>query len=125
MLRGLFLWMQMLKKKQRHPAYVTSKVDCGNQSTFAAISKNMILLQAFTKFGPHKKQKLYQSWTRVTNVMCEKTDLLDQRWHDFVVHEFFVCIQSFWMQISRRQHGFAACDRSDVISKDIRVLTQK
>ena len=48
-----------VEKKQRHPAYVTSKVDCGNQSTFAAISKNMILLQAFTKFGPHKKQKLY------------------------------------------------------------------
>lgn len=51
-------------------------------------------------------------------MLCAKLDLLDHRWHDFVVHEFCVCIQSFWMQISRRQQGFAACDRSD-ISRDI------
>ena len=55
MLRSLFLWMQMLKKKQLHPAYVTSKVDCGDRSR-TAISKHMILPQAFTGFGPHKKQ---------------------------------------------------------------------
>ena len=99
------------EKKQRHPAYVTSKVDSGNQSTFAAISKNMILLQAFTKFGSHKKQKLYK--IELMQLMsCAKLDLLDHRWHEYLVPRFFCCIPSFWMQISRRQQGFAAWTRA-------------
>lgn len=51
MLRGLFLWMQMLKKSSGIQPMSHKKL---------IVAIMWILLQAFTKFGPHKKQKLYK-----------------------------------------------------------------